>query len=218
MVFNAFKSAFSQVRLSSLRPGTSTDCDDVQRQKSTPASLPTVMHDPSSDCAPNLNSADLPATHGMRLEDLHILKLLGSGASGAVYLARAKGTHKLFALKVIKKQGRCAAAIAGTVYEQHIQTIVSDQHYFVSLEASWHDENNFYLAMVRNSRRIHYAVLTLCLQPYYAGGDLAFELMRCRKFESARARFYAAEMVREPLADLDLHPDLFVLCYSGRCN
>jgi serine/threonine protein kinase len=214
MVFDAFKSAFSQVRLSSLWLDTSTDCQ-IQRQKSTPIYLPILRHDLSSDCASNLNSADLTATRSMRLEDLHILKLLGSGASGTVYLARAKGTHKLFALKVIKKQGRCAAALAGIVYEQRIQAMVSDQNYFVSLEASWHDENNFYLAMVC-SRRIHYAVLTLLLQPYYAGGDLAIEIMRCRKFESARARFYAAEMVRELL---DLHPhDSFILCHSGRCD
>ena len=32
-------------------------------------------------------------------------------------------------------------------------------------------------------------------QTYHPAGDLAFELMRCEKFEASRARFYAAQMV-----------------------
>jgi serine/threonine protein kinase len=86
----------------------------------------------------------------MTMDDIIILKLLGKGACGHVYLAKDIVTGKHFALKVIKKEGRLPVAIEGVVYEQRVQRMMSGLPGFVSLEASWHDENNFYLAMVRS--------------------------------------------------------------------
>jgi hypothetical protein len=89
------------------------------------------------------------AARTMSMDDIIILKLLGKGASGHVYLAKDTITGKHFALKVIRKEGRLPGVLDSLVYEQCIQSMVSELPGFVSLEASWHDENNFYLAMVR---------------------------------------------------------------------
>ena len=96
------------------------------------------------------------ATRTMTLDDVVFLKLLGRGACGHVYLARDTVTRKHFALKVIKKEGRLPSVLDNLVYEQHIQSMVSGFPGFVSLEASWHDENNFYLAMVRSFHVVLY--------------------------------------------------------------
>lgn len=87
----------------------------------------------------------------MALDDFDVLKLLGVGASCSVYLARNKTTSHLVALKVIKKEGRSNGYLKGIVREQKIQRMLSSERHFSSLEASWHDDQNFYLALVRSN-------------------------------------------------------------------
>jgi len=92
----------------------------------------------------------------MKLADFDILKLLGFGGSGKVYLVRDKLTSELLALKVITKQCHTPTSIENIMREQRIQSEVSEsgEDFFPPLVASWHDEVNFYLAMVRFSASV----------------------------------------------------------------
>jgi serine/threonine protein kinase len=135
------------------------------------------------------------------------LKLIASGTSGAVYLARVKSTSELVAIKVIKKEGRSDTHLQFAVREQQVQNAVMGDDKFTTLVASWHDENNFYIVTVCTPPASSFSVIIvsdvyLCPQKYCPGGDLAIELIRCPIFDAARAQFYAAEMVsNSPLSE-----------------
>ncbi|KIY43591.1 kinase-like protein [Fistulina hepatica ATCC 64428] len=117
----------------------------------------------------------------MHIQDFEILKLLGSGGSGRVFLARHKLTQVTLALKIIRKKGLSSNRIHDVLTEQrllvHLSIMPSHNQQFVKLLASWNDEVNFYLAME------------------YLPGDMAIELAKCRKFEEKRAQFCLAEII-----------------------
>ncbi|KAL1695547.1 kinase-like domain-containing protein [Schizophyllum commune] len=114
--------------------------------------------------------------------DLDILKLLGTGRTGKVFLARHRATDQLLALKIIPKASLSPKELSSALREQRIlknlATATKDRLLFVRLLASWHDTENFYLAM-----------------EYLAGGDLAIELGRCKVFDEERVKAYAAEII-----------------------
>ncbi len=83
------------------------------------------------------------------LRDLAFLKLLGTGGSSHVYLARQLPTQRTVAVKVIKKHGRSKTR-SGVLRERHIQAAICPS-FFAPLLASFHDTANFYLVMVRGS-------------------------------------------------------------------
>ncbi|KAF8906404.1 kinase-like domain-containing protein [Mucidula mucida] len=109
------------------------------------------------------------------LRDLAFLKLLGTGGSSHVYLARQLPTQRTVAVKVIKKHGRSKTR-SGVLRERHIQAAICPS-FFAPLLASFHDTANFYLVM-----------------EYIPGGDLATELLRCKRFDQRRCQFYTAEL------------------------
>ncbi|KAI5830728.1 kinase-like protein [Schizophyllum commune Tattone D] len=114
--------------------------------------------------------------------DLDILKLLGTGRTGKVFLARHRTTEQLLALKIIPKASLLPKELSSALREQRIlrnlATATNDRLLFVRLLASWHDTENFYLAM-----------------EYLAGGDLAIELGRCKVFDEERVKTCAAEII-----------------------
>jgi serine/threonine protein kinase len=101
------------------------------------------------------------------------LKLIASGTSGAVYLARVKSTSELVAIKVIKKEGRSDTHLQFAVREQQVQNAVMGDDKFTTLVASWHDQNNFYIVTV-------YPLQLLCdkssLMFIYAHRNIALEV------------------------------------------
>ncbi|KAI5890590.1 kinase-like protein [Schizophyllum commune H4-8] len=114
--------------------------------------------------------------------DFGILKLLGTGRTGKVFLARHRETEQLLALKVIPKDSLSPKDFSSALREQRIlktlATAANGRLLFVRVLASWHDTENFYLAM-----------------EYLAGGDLAIELGRCKVFDEERVKAYAAEII-----------------------
>lgn len=77
-----------------------------------------------------------------------MIKVLGKGASGQVYLTQDKVTSERRALKVVPNAGKNARAIAGLLEEQAILRTVEGSPWLLSLDASWHDTKNFYFLMV----------------------------------------------------------------------
>jgi serine/threonine protein kinase len=91
-----------------------------------------------------------PIFPSRNLADFDILKLLGTGGTARVYLARDKRTENLVALKVISKTGRNKAKLNDVIIEQKIHRLVSDpaDKFILPILGSWHDEFNFFIVTV----------------------------------------------------------------------
>jgi serine/threonine protein kinase len=94
---------------------------------------------------PNLRCSD------RSLHDFDILKLLGTGGTGHVYLARDKRTSKLIAIKIICKKNCDQAQLDDVANEQQVHQLISEcnGNYILPLLGSWHDSFNFFIVTVR---------------------------------------------------------------------
>ncbi|KAF8349622.1 kinase-like domain-containing protein [Amanita rubescens] len=151
---------------------------DASAARYTPAltcSTPDLSS-PTSD----VSTVSFPDRCSVKIQDFELLEFLSKGSSGQVYLARDNVSSKNVALKVIRK-------VVGVwdhpfvkqilIEEKKIMESLQGLDWFVQLEASWHDTNNIYLAMM------------------YYPTDIESEIIRCRKFSADRARFYMVEMI-----------------------
>ncbi|TFY81512.1 hypothetical protein EWM64_g2499 [Hericium alpestre] len=137
----------------------------------SPPKLPSAVTEP-------LSLATAAAAPKVALQDFSAIKKLGSGASGVVYLVRNDLTQKLFALKKMEKEFLDPEAIGRLVQEQRMLRKVRGRDNVVGLEASFHDQQNFFLVM-----------------PFLAGSDMRTELHRCGRFQTQLVAFYAAQIM-----------------------
>lgn len=91
----------------------------------------------------------------LSINDFDIIKLIGKGASGQVYLVRDLKTNEKRAMKVIPKAGMRMHSISSIRQEQAILRLLTEtgSPWFLKLDASFHDTRNFYLIFVRVLRR-----------------------------------------------------------------
>ncbi|KAJ2160562.1 hypothetical protein GGF46_002158 [Coemansia sp. RSA 552] len=120
------------------------------------------------------------------IEDFSVLKLIGKGGYGKVYLVQHKQTQRYYAMKVLRKASILLQRrqIAFTMTERSILSEV--QHPFIV---------KLYYAFQSNSK------LYLIME-YVAGGELFTHMAKERIFTEDQATFYAAELV---LAIAHLH-------------
>ena len=90
--------------------------------------------------------APICAPPTVRPEDFRPIRLISEGASGKVYLVRDKFTKEVFALKVIRKR---LYNITQVIDEKDALCKAAGDPWFLSLEASMHDDTNFYFVTVR---------------------------------------------------------------------
>ena len=113
---------------------------------------PTSSSYPSlSETAPLLVPSEEPhapicASPAVRPEDFRPIRLISEGVSGKVYLVKDKFTEEVFALKVIRKRLHNLTRITN---EKDALCKAAGDPWFLSLEASMHDDTNFYLVTVR---------------------------------------------------------------------
>ncbi|XP_052749573.1 RAC serine/threonine-protein kinase [Galleria mellonella] len=112
------------------------------------------------------------------LEKFEFVKVLGKGTFGKVVLSREKGTGKLYAMKILKKNVIIQKdEVAHTITENHV--LKKTKHPFLTA--------------------LRYSFQTadrVCFVMEYAnGGELFFHLSRERSFSEDRTRFYGAEIV-----------------------
>ena len=100
--------------------------------------------------------------------DFDVLKLLGSGGTGHVYLARDKRTSTLVALKIISKAGLSRAELNDVANEQLVHRLASlcVDNLTLPILGSWHDDMNFFIAMVRALYTVIWCVAHTC---FFAG-------------------------------------------------
>lgn len=97
------------------------------------------------------NPHEAPSPKGLSLNSFQLLKLLSSGGSGNVFLARYNDSKDLVALKIITKKDKSPESVATILEEQRIQVNLNQDGQtsnVLSLIASFHDEANFYLVLV----------------------------------------------------------------------
>lgn len=112
------------------------------------------------------------------LDKFEFVKVLGKGTFGKVVLSREKGSGKLYAMKILKKNFIIQKdEVAHTLTEN--QVLKKTRHPFLTaLKYSFQTEDRVCFVM-----------------EYANGGELFFHLSRERHFSEDRTRFYGAEIV-----------------------
>ncbi|KAF1777162.1 Protein kinase, C-terminal [Phytophthora cactorum] len=144
--------------------------------------------------------------HMVTMQDFEILKMLGKGSFGKVYMARERGSDgKIYAMKVLRKSELVKRNQVGhTMMERKIMSSI-DHPFIVGLKYSFQTASK--LVMVSD---------------YCCGGEIFFHLKKFRSFSEAMVRFYAAELVaaighlhERDIIYRDLKPENILLDETG---
>eukprot|EP01119_Soliformovum_irregulare_P022725 TRINITY_DN7826_c0_g1_i2.p1 TRINITY_DN7826_c0_g1~~TRINITY_DN7826_c0_g1_i2.p1 ORF type:complete len:1295 (+),score=332.56 TRINITY_DN7826_c0_g1_i2:87-3971(+) len=140
-----------------------------------------------------------------RLSDFHLLKKIGKGAYGEVYLCRQKATSHLLALKRISKSNLSAKNQIAHVTAESDVLKGAENIWLVHLHYTFQDSEYIYFAM-----------------DYIPGGDLRHYLWNVECLDLPDARLYIAQMFLavDALHSLgyihrDLKPDNFLVDSDG---
>ncbi|TNV79205.1 hypothetical protein FGO68_gene13766 [Halteria grandinella] len=111
-------------------------------------------------------------------QDFFILKVIGRGSFGKVYLVKKKDNDKLYAMKTLKKdQQLLAAQYASTKAEREILEKINHP-FIVKLHFAFQTPQKLYFVM-----------------DFLNGGELFYHLKREGRFTESRTQFYAAEIL-----------------------
>jgi len=122
------------------------------------------------------------AEEGLSLDDFDVLRVVGKGAFGKVFLCSKRtgdDAGETYAMKVIEKKlvSKHRKQIAYTITERNIMLEI-DHPYIVRLRYAFQNVDKLFF-----------------VTDYYNGGALFKHIMLSKKFNVTRARFYAAELV-----------------------
>mmetsp|Transcript_32028 Transcript_32028/g.47630 ORF Transcript_32028/g.47630 Transcript_32028/m.47630 type:complete len:704 (-) Transcript_32028:565-2676(-) len=113
-----------------------------------------------------------------RLDSFKMIKVVGKGSFGKVFLVREKATGEMFALKVLRKDNIIKRnQVEHTKTERSVLGYVSHP-FIVSMNMAFQSKDKLYFVL-----------------DYCAGGELFFHLGKLGKFPEPRARFYASEII-----------------------
>jgi len=113
-----------------------------------------------------------------RLDSFKMIKVVGKGSFGKVFLVREIKTTEMFALKVLRKDNIIKRnQVEHTRTERSVLGYV-DHPFIVGLKMAFQSKDKLYFVL-----------------DYCAGGELFFHLSKIGKFSESRAAFYAAEIV-----------------------
>lgn len=134
-------------------------------------------HDRSS--SPFINSSiKKEEVEKVKFESFTILRVLGSGSFGKVFLAQKKDDNRIFAMKVLKKKD--------LIFKKHLRYALTEtnilkkcKHPFIlRIHYSFQTPKHFYLVI-----------------DYCPRGDISKELTKSNFFKEDIARFYIAELI-----------------------
>ena len=111
-------------------------------------------------------------------DDFELLKVLGKGSFGKVFLVRLLITGQIYAMKVLKKSEVVRRRqIEHTKAERRIMGSI-DHPFIVSLRFAFASADKLYM-----------------ITDYCKGGELFFHLKKFRTFPEPMVRFFAAELI-----------------------
>lgn len=118
-----------------------------------------------------------PTVSAPRLDSFIMIKVIGKGSFGKVFLVREKLSGEMFALKVLRKDNIIKRnQVEHTRTERSVLGYVKHP-FIVGLNMAFQSKDKLYFVL-----------------DYCAGGELFFHLGKLGKFPEARACFYAAEI------------------------
>jgi serine/threonine protein kinase len=121
----------------------------------------------------------------ININHFDVVKVIGRGSFGKVYLVKNKDNNEFYAMKVLKKEAISSPnQRLHTIAERRILQEI-DSKFVVKLHYAFQNPDKLYFVM-----------------DFLNGGEMFTHLRKNIKFSEKRARFYAAEMV---LALKDLH-------------
>ena len=113
-----------------------------------------------------------------RLDSFKMIKVIGKGSFGKVFLVQELQTGDMFALKVLRKDNIIKRnQVEHTKTERSVLGYVNHP-FIVGLKMAFQSKDKLYFVL-----------------DYCAGGELFFHLSKVGKFTEPRAAFYAAEIV-----------------------
>ncbi|KNC46138.1 AGC protein kinase [Thecamonas trahens ATCC 50062] len=139
------------------------------------------------------------------MDDFDLIKVLGKGTFGKVFLVRKKGSETVYAMKSISKGLIIKQKqVANTIAERHVLQR-TDHPFLLHLYYSFQTKDKLYFVF-----------------DYVSGGEVFFHLDREVKFDEARVKFYAAELTLAlgylhslNIAYRDLKPENVLIKSSG---
>ncbi|KAH7121238.1 serine/threonine-protein kinase YPK2/YKR2 [Dendryphion nanum] len=141
----------------------------------------------------------------LSIEDFDLLKVVGKGSFGKVMQVMKRDTHRIYALKTIRKAHIISRSeVAHTLAERSVLAQINNP-FIVPLKFSFQSPEKLYLVLA-----------------FVNGGELFHHLQKEQRFDINRARFYAAELLcaLECLHGFnviyrDLKPENILLDYTG---
>lgn len=141
----------------------------------------------------------------LSIDDFELLKVVGKGSFGKVMQVMKKDTHRIYALKTIRKAHIISRSeVAHTLAERSVLAQINNP-FIVPLKFSFQSPEKLYFVLA-----------------FVNGGELFHHLQKEQRFDINRARFYAAELLcaLECLHGFnviyrDLKPENILLDYTG---
>lgn len=143
------------------------------------------------------------------LKDFNIVKLVGKGSFGKVFLVTTKNSNEYFAMKALKKDVVLQDDdVECTMFERDVCKLGNRNPFLTKLYCTFQNEEFLFFLM-----------------EFLNGGDLMFHIVESKKFTEDRARFYAAEILcglqflhNEGIIYRDLKLDNVLLDSKGHCK
>ncbi|KAI0651336.1 kinase-like domain-containing protein [Trametes meyenii] len=122
-------------------------------------------------------SADLPQGRPLSVADFRLIRYLGGGGQGQVWLVEHTRSQRLYALKAANKRALGEAHYSSIFIEQDAMRMLSGNAFFNSLQGSFEDDEFFFVVM-----------------DYHPGGDLDTKI-RKEPRAALDMRWVAAEIL-----------------------
>ncbi|KAG9401724.1 hypothetical protein AC1031_007437 [Aphanomyces cochlioides] len=156
----------------------SVDDDFAERATVTPGGSDVGLMSDESTLFDSVRQPFDP-NHKWTVDDFEVLKVLGKGSFGKVYLVqRRDAPGALFAMKVLKKRELIKRhQVDHTMTERNVMSVL-DHPFIVTLRVAFQTRERLFM-----------------VSDFCVGGEIFFHLKKFRAFSETMVRFYAAELI-----------------------